>query len=195
MPLRKTGAAKSFKSASRFLATPLNASLMPSPETSRQNLEKAKANWRKPRPWRSNQETRVIKRIVWQWFTNRGPGKWPGRALARRLGGSHTYVQKLIREFRANPREPWLACDEATFRNLSEARAITRQERARGHLRGDERAEFNLSEAGSLLPYPDAVTQKLMECGAMRDQYGRPADINDLIVARKRVVMSLQREG
>jgi hypothetical protein len=72
---------------------------MPSREASLHNLEKARAKWRPPRPWRSLQETRVIKRLVWQWFTYRGPGKWSARAVGRRLGVSHTYIQKLVHEF------------------------------------------------------------------------------------------------
>jgi hypothetical protein len=64
---------------------------MPSPEASRLNLENAKIYWRASRPWRSKQETRV-----------REP-RCSGRAIARKLGVSHTYIQKLRREFAANP--------------------------------------------------------------------------------------------
>jgi biotin operon repressor len=110
---------------------------MPSPEASRRNLEKAKENWRPPRRWRSSQEAHVIKLMVWQWFTYRAPRKLSGRAMARQLGISHTYIQKLVREFKANPSEMQRqrSYGEATFGDLSRAQEITRQERARGHLR------------------------------------------------------------
>src|SRR5208282_4140615 len=74
---------------------------MPSPETSRQNLAKAKARWRAPRPWRSPAETRLIRTFVWHCYLGRGP--WcSGRAVARWLGVSHTYIQKLTRTLSRN---------------------------------------------------------------------------------------------
>jgi len=33
----------------------------------------------------------------------RGRGKWSGRAVSRQLGVSHTYIQKLVREYAADP--------------------------------------------------------------------------------------------
>jgi hypothetical protein len=105
-----------------------DSAIMPSPESSRWNLEKAKANWRRPRPWRREQERRTIRCLVWQWFIYRGPGKWSARAVGRRLGVSHTYVQKLVREFARDPakmlrEERERAFDVATFEELSEARS------------------------------------------------------------------------
>ena len=75
---------------------------MPSIEASRRNLEKAKTRWRPPRPWRSPHETRVIKCLAWQWFIGEKP-RCSLRELARRLGVSQTYCQKLMRQFRASP--------------------------------------------------------------------------------------------
>jgi hypothetical protein len=116
---------------------------MPSLEASLRNLEKARAAWsHPPRPWRSDQETRVIKRLVWQWFTYRGPDKWSARGLARWLGVSHTYIQKLVRRFRTDPSEMQrdaLRHTAATFEHLSRAREETRQEKERGWLRGPRR--------------------------------------------------------
>src|SRR5215472_6401912 len=40
---------------------------MPSREASLRNLERAKRNWRAPKPLRCNSESRVIRRLVWQW--------------------------------------------------------------------------------------------------------------------------------
>ncbi len=111
---------------------------MPSREASLRNLAKARAKWRPPRPWRSAQETRVIKRLVWQWFTYRGPGKWSGRAVAQRLGVTHTYIQKLVREFVRDPNEMQREVrlhGPATFGHLDRAREETRLEKERGWLR------------------------------------------------------------
>src|SRR5215472_18926197 len=76
---------------------------MPSREASLRNLEKAKRNWRAPKPLRCNSESCVIRRLVWQWHHDRSPRKWSARAVARALGASHTYVQKLVREFVEQP--------------------------------------------------------------------------------------------
>jgi hypothetical protein len=113
---------------------------MPSLEASLRNLEKARAAWsHPPRPWRSYQETRIIKRLVWQWLTYRGPDKWSGRAVARSLGVSHTYIQKLVRQFTTGPSEMQREAHRhtaATFEHLNRAREETQQEKERGCLRG-----------------------------------------------------------
>jgi hypothetical protein len=113
---------------------------MPSLEASLRNLEKARAaRLHSPRPWRSALESRVIKRLVWQWFTYRGPDKWSARALARWLGVSHTYIQKLVREFMTDPSEMQREAyrhTPVTFDHLSRAREETRKEKERGWLRG-----------------------------------------------------------
>jgi hypothetical protein len=111
---------------------------MPSPEASRRNLEKAKLNWRRPRPFRSEQESWLIRHLVWQWLTYRGPQKWSARALGRRLGVSHVYVHKLVREFARDPLK--MVREEqsfglATFEQLSQAQESTREMKARGLLR------------------------------------------------------------
>lgn len=112
---------------------------MPSREASLKNLEKARAAWSHPaRPWRSLQETRVIKRLVWQWFNSREPGKWSGRAVARWLGVTHTYIQKLTRGFVGNPRQVEQDVHRngaATFEHLSRAREVSRKHKERGWLR------------------------------------------------------------
>jgi transposase len=147
---------------------------VPSPAASRRNLEKAKANWRPPRRWRSHQEARVIRRLVWQWFTYRGPRKLAGRAVARQLGISHTHVQKLVREFKTNPSEmqPQRAFGEATIGDLSRAQEISRQERERGHLRSRRPrkiAEFEVddNEARAVAP---TEAQTMLELEARASQ-------------------------
>ena len=110
---------------------------MPSPETSRRNLEKAKANWRAPAPWRSAQETRLIKALASWWYRMKEP-RCGVRQIARRLGVSHTYIQKLVREFAADTRnavQQQRAYGPATFADLERAREETARLRARGWLR------------------------------------------------------------
>ena len=77
---------------------------MPSYESSMRNLAKARARWRQPRPWRSTDESRMIRRYVFVWYTGRG-SKPSGRAWAKQLGISHTWLQKLVRQFQADPNE------------------------------------------------------------------------------------------
>jgi hypothetical protein len=109
---------------------------MPSLQASRRNLEKAKANWRSPRRFRSAQESWVIRRLVWQWL-NYPHHKWSARAVGRRLGVSHTYIQKLVREFLEDPREAKRMAQSsiATFDELSRAQEETQQQKDRGRLR------------------------------------------------------------
>jgi hypothetical protein len=124
--------------------------LRPSREASLRNLEKAKVKWRSPRPWRSHQETQVIKRLAWQWFDSNGHGKSSGRSVARKLGVTHTYIQKLLREFLADPdtmRREQAAFGETTFAQLARAKDETRQQKERGRLRRPrlwEVAEFKI---------------------------------------------------
>jgi hypothetical protein len=147
---------------------------MPSREASLRNLQKARLTWRPPRPWRCGQETRVIRRLVWQWFAYDGPGKWSARALGRRLGVSHTYIQKLVREFTADPgriigqlgpvvRLPGRVGVSAngqlltlqirlpaTFEQLRVAQETTQSERDRGRLRSPrlwKAAEFKVGDS------------------------------------------------
>lgn len=118
---------------------------MPSVEASLANLELAKLHWRPPRPWRSPQESYVIRRMIWQWHVCPVrliyPGrKWSARRVARRLGVRHRYVQKLIREFTSDPPKMWKECREsgfqiATFEQLRVAREQTRWMAERGLLR------------------------------------------------------------
>ena len=115
---------------------------MPSLEASLRNLVKARAKWRPPRPWRSAQESRVIKRLVWQWFRYSGPGKWSVRALGRRLGVSHTYIQKLVREFAVDPDKIERLVRNsrlASFEQLRCAQEETRKQKERGWLRVQRR--------------------------------------------------------
>lgn len=124
---------------------------MPSFEASLRNLEKARAAWsHPPRPWRSAQESRLIKRLVWQWLISREPRKWSGRAVARWLGVTYTYIQKLVREFATNPSQIERDAHRhfpATFEQLRRAQEETHKEKERGGLRPPRRwrkAEFKI---------------------------------------------------
>lgn len=114
---------------------------MPSPEKSRENLKKAKAAGRPPRPWRSQSESRLIRSFVWHWHLGRGP--WcSGRALARWLGVSHTYIQKLTRTLSRNEIDFLREVAHSglpTIEGLRRAREESRQQRERGLLRRQRR--------------------------------------------------------
>lgn len=117
---------------------------MPSYESSMRNLAKARAKWRPPRPWRSQHEARMIRRFAFQWLTCRGT-KPSGRAWARGLGVSHTWIQKLVKEFAANPSElQKLQASEGDpkYPEFIRAQARSQQMRARGELRLSRRARM-----------------------------------------------------
>jgi hypothetical protein len=154
---------------------------MPSREASLRNLEKARAAWsHRPRPWRSAEESRTIKRLVWQWFSYRGPDKWSARAVGRLLGVSHTYIQKLMRQFTIDPSEMQkdaLRHSAATFEHLSRAREETRTEKERGRLRPPQRwrkAEFKIGEdvVRTLVPTKAEERRKTAEASG-----GAPPDL------------------
>jgi hypothetical protein len=115
---------------------------MPSRDSSLQNLEKARAKGRPPRPWRSILESQMILRFVFQWLTARGK-KPSARAWARALGVSHTWVQKLVRRLTANPNKMWRLEAERgdpRFDDLKRAQESTRQMRERRELRSSRRS-------------------------------------------------------
>jgi hypothetical protein len=116
---------------------------MPSYESSMLNLKKAKARWRQPLPWRSSQESLMIRRYAFQSPTCRDPNRPSGRAWARQLGVSHTWLQKLVRKFTADPSQMWrlqAARGDPKFAELSTAQDHTEQMKERGELRGSRLA-------------------------------------------------------
>jgi hypothetical protein len=78
----------------------------------------------------------VIRRLVWQWL-NYPSHKWSARAVGRRLDVSHTYIQKLVREFAEDPSEAERMAQSsiATFAELSRAQQETQQQNDLGRLR------------------------------------------------------------
>jgi hypothetical protein len=118
---------------------------MPSYESSMLNLAKAKAKWRSPRPWRSNEDSHMIRRYAFLWFTCIDPSRLPGRAWARELGISHTWVHKLFREFKADPNQMWrlqAARGDPQLADLSRARDCTEEMMERGELRTSREANL-----------------------------------------------------
>lgn len=102
------------------------------------NIQKARAARRRaPLPWRSGLESRVIEQLVWQWWRSPAP-KWAAVRVARLLGVSHTWVNKLAKRFAADPdrfRRRYAPFPPATLDKLERARQETAWHRAHGRLR------------------------------------------------------------
>src|ERR1700692_4213241 len=114
-------------------------------DSSIRNLQKARASARyhPPRPWRSKEESRIIRRFVYQWHSCRDRNSPPGRSWARQLGISHTWLQRLVREFQEDPIEiqrEMRRYGDPTIAELNQARERTRQMRERGELRSSQRS-------------------------------------------------------
>ena len=111
------------------------------------NLAKARRSprYHPPRPWRSSEESRMIRRFVWQWLTCRDRNRPSERSWARQLGVSHTWVQKLVKQLQAEPGEMQrevLRGGDPTLAQLSRARENSRQMRERGELRLSRREKW-----------------------------------------------------
>lgn len=115
-------------------------------EASIENLAKARAskNYHPPRPWRSKEESEMVLRYAFWWYTSRDPNKPSCRDWARQLGISHTWLQKLIRKFEENPGEMWCLQRELgdpTLVQLSQARECTQDLRRTGGLHPRRRSK------------------------------------------------------
>src|SRR5579859_5504473 len=111
---------------------------MPSYEASMRNLAIARTMGRCLRPWRSNDEAYLIRRFVFEWLSCPDLGRPSARAWARALGVSHTWVQKLVRRFQADPSEMQREAQQSgdpSLAQLSLTREYSRQMRERGELR------------------------------------------------------------
>lgn len=118
------------------------------------NMAKARAaRKREPLRWRSGLESRIIEQLVWQWwvesrvetrevaaYAKGSAGRpWAKQRVARLLDVSHTWVNKLVKRFEAEPdrmRRRMAACAPASFEKLERAREETRRQRKFGWLRG-----------------------------------------------------------
>jgi hypothetical protein len=103
------------------------------------NIQKARAARRRaPLPWRSGLESRLIEQLVWQWWQSPAP-RWPAYRVARLLGVSHTWVNKLAKRFKSDParfRRRHAPFSPATLEKLQRAREETLWRRQHGWLRG-----------------------------------------------------------
>lgn len=112
-------------------------------DTSMENLRRAFASERyhPPRPWRSKEESLMIRRLVLWWRTSRDNNKPSARAWARGLGISHVWMLRLVRQFETDPTEvrPLLAYGDPMSAELDRAKEYTRRMRARGELRSPPR--------------------------------------------------------
>jgi len=113
---------------------------MPSYESSIRNLGKAvdSPNWHRPRPWRSREESEMVSRYAFWWYTSCDPNKPSGRDWARQLGVSHTWLQRLVWRFKVDPTEMLelqRTYGDPTLAQLTEARECTEQLRKEGELR------------------------------------------------------------
>jgi hypothetical protein len=79
----------------------------------------------------------MVQRCVLLWLTCRDRSRPSGRSWAKQLGISHTWLQKLVREFKADPRKMHRlqAYGHPTSAQLSRAKESTRQMGERGQLR------------------------------------------------------------
>jgi|HubBroStandDraft_1064217.scaffolds.fasta_scaffold06174_7 hypothetical protein len=102
------------------------------------NIQKARAARRRaPLPWRSGLESRVIEQLVWQWWQSPAP-KWPAVRVARLLGVSHTWVNKLAKRFQSDSarfHRRYFPFAPATLEKLDHARQETLWHRQHGRLR------------------------------------------------------------
>ena len=103
-----------------------------------QNLAKAREKFRPPRPWRSREEAEMVRRYVFYWLTCRDASRPSGRSWAKQLGISHTWLQKLVRQFQADPSEMLRLQSkrgDPKFADLARASEYTEQMRERFELR------------------------------------------------------------
>jgi hypothetical protein len=87
----------------------------------------------------------MIRRYVFQWLACRDRSRPSGRAWARQLGISHTWLQKLVRKFTVDPNKMWrlqAAKGDPRFTELSRAQEYSRQMRERGELRSSRQAKL-----------------------------------------------------
>jgi hypothetical protein len=80
----------------------------------------------------------MIRRFAFQWLTCRDLTRPSGRDWARQLGISHTWLQKLVRQFQADPSEMrrlQVVRGDPRFADLARAREYTEHMRERYELR------------------------------------------------------------
>jgi hypothetical protein len=121
-------------------------------DASMKNLAKARASprWHPPRPWRSKEEALMVRRFVLLWLTCRDRSRPTGRAWARQLGISHTWLQKLVRKFTADPNEMRRihSLGDPRSADFIHAKEYSQEMRTRGELRTRFRNRASSSRFG-----------------------------------------------
>ena len=87
----------------------------------------------------------IVRRYAFWWFTCRDRNKPSGRDWARQLGISHTWLQKLVRQFEADPNEMWrmqMAYGDPTFAEFSQAKEVSKEMKRRGQLRPSYQTKY-----------------------------------------------------
>src|SRR5258708_30001970 len=116
-------------------------------DASMKNLAKAVASerWHPPRPWRSKEEGLMVQRLVIWWLTCRDRSRPSGRAWARQLEISHTWLQKLVRRLTADSNEMrWIqSLGDPRSAEFIAAKESSREMRARGECRSYRKKRLN----------------------------------------------------
>lgn len=94
-----------------------------------------------PRPFRSQEEQLMVRRLALWWWTCRDPSRPSARAWAKQLGITHVWLLKLVREFETDPGEVrrLQAYGYPTCEQLDRAKESTQRMRNRGELRSPSR--------------------------------------------------------
>jgi hypothetical protein len=120
-------------------------------DASMKNLAKARSSprYHPPRPWRSREESQMIRQYAFWWFTCRDRSKPSARSWAKQLGVSHTWLQKLVKEFKTNPTKinaEMRSSGDPTTDRLEAARTRTREMKEAGELRLSPREQRELRQ-------------------------------------------------
>jgi hypothetical protein len=93
--------------------------------------------WHQPRPWRSKDESLMIRRLILWWLTCRDRGRPSARNWARQLGISHVWLLKVVRRLNENPSEVrrLQSYGDPASVQLSQDQEYTRMMGERGELR------------------------------------------------------------
>lgn len=103
----------------------------------------------------------MVRRFVILWFTCRDRNRPSQREWARQLGVSHTWVQKLVKKYTANPAEMYEEMGgygDPTIAALATARERSREMKEAGELRLSKQEQQELRQkkwANFLERYPD----------------------------------------
>ena len=103
-------------------------------------------------PWRSKEETLMIKRLALWWYTSLDHNKPSARSWAKELGVSHTWLQKLVWKFETDPDEvrQLQAHGDPTLEQLNRAKDYTQRMRDQGGLRSRRCAPGNRASHGAV---------------------------------------------